>query len=181
MNEMVKPRNWTTMQSLTGKYREIQGKPCNENREPAMRAGFPCNESRFFPVGINRVWVYSECCGSQALQICKKCWWKSLVIWPIINCSRLDFAIYNNETLFFTTEKLPYAWTPVQSNISQKRPVFFEKLLECTTAMMSRRRAEAKFDERSKLTQHFSGRKITFFFFSPLLLFPSCTRNTDSQ
>ena len=37
-----------TLQSLTGKYREIQGKPCNENREPAMRTGFPCNESRFF-------------------------------------------------------------------------------------------------------------------------------------
>ena len=35
------------------KYREIQGKPCNQNREPAMRTGFPCNESRFFPVGID--------------------------------------------------------------------------------------------------------------------------------
>ena len=42
-----------SLQSLTGKYREIQGKPCNENREPAMRTGFPCNESRFFPVGID--------------------------------------------------------------------------------------------------------------------------------
>ena len=42
-----------TLQSLTGKYREIQGNPCNENREPAMRTGFPCNESRFFPVGID--------------------------------------------------------------------------------------------------------------------------------
>ena len=41
------------LQSLTGKYREIQGKPCNENRDPAMRTGFPCNESRFFPVGID--------------------------------------------------------------------------------------------------------------------------------
>ena len=57
-----------TLQSLTGKYREIQGKPCNENRDPAMRTGFPCNESRFFPMGIDlqgvpckpyRVWVYS--------------------------------------------------------------------------------------------------------------------------
>ena len=44
---------FTSLQSLTGKYREIQGKPCNENREPAMRTGFPCNESRFFPVGID--------------------------------------------------------------------------------------------------------------------------------
>ena len=42
-----------TLQSLTGKYREIQGKPCNQNREPAMRTGFPCNESRFFPMGID--------------------------------------------------------------------------------------------------------------------------------
>ena len=41
------------LQSLTGKYREIQGKPCNENRAPAMRTGFPCNESRYFPVGID--------------------------------------------------------------------------------------------------------------------------------
>ena len=49
------PRNVNiyTLQSLTGKYREIQGKPCNENRDPAMRTGFPCNESRFFPVGID--------------------------------------------------------------------------------------------------------------------------------
>ena len=42
-----------TPQSLTGKYREILGKPCNENRDPAMRTGFPCNESRVFPLGID--------------------------------------------------------------------------------------------------------------------------------
>ena len=42
-----------TLQSLTGKYREIQGKPCNENRDPAMRTGFPCIESRSFLVGID--------------------------------------------------------------------------------------------------------------------------------
>ena len=47
------PLTETTLQSLTGKYREIQGKPCNENRDPAMRTGFPCNESRFSPVGID--------------------------------------------------------------------------------------------------------------------------------
>ena len=41
------------LQSRTGKYREVQGNPCNENRDPAMRTGFPCNESRFFPVGID--------------------------------------------------------------------------------------------------------------------------------
>ena len=49
-----------TLQSLTGKYRET----------PVMKIGFPCNESRFFSVGIRidlqgvprkpyRVWVYS--------------------------------------------------------------------------------------------------------------------------
>ena len=41
------------LQSLTGKCRGLQGNPCNENRETAMRTGFPCNESRFFPVGID--------------------------------------------------------------------------------------------------------------------------------
>ena len=57
-----------TLQSLTGKYRGLQGNPCNENRDPAMRTGVPCNENRFFPVGIDsqgvpcelyRVWVCS--------------------------------------------------------------------------------------------------------------------------
>ena len=27
------------LQSLTGKYRGLQGNPCNENRDPAMRTG----------------------------------------------------------------------------------------------------------------------------------------------
>ena len=58
------------LQSLTGKYREIQGKPCNENRDSAMRTGVSCNEYRVFPVGIGlqgvpckpyRVWVCSVC------------------------------------------------------------------------------------------------------------------------
>ena len=57
-----------TLQSLTGKYRVLQGNPCNENRDPVMRTGVPCNENRFFPVGIGsqgvpcepyRVWVCS--------------------------------------------------------------------------------------------------------------------------
>ena len=52
-----------TLQSLTGKYREIQGKPCNENREPAMRLGFPCNESRYFPVGIDLQGFPVSCTG----------------------------------------------------------------------------------------------------------------------
>jgi hypothetical protein len=43
----------TTLQYLTGKYREIQGNPCNENRDPAMRTGVPCNENRFLPVRID--------------------------------------------------------------------------------------------------------------------------------
>ena len=42
-----------TLQSLTGKYREIQGNPYNENRDPAMKTGVPCNEYRFFSVGID--------------------------------------------------------------------------------------------------------------------------------
>ena len=56
------------LQSLTGKYRGLQGNPCNENRDPVMRTGVPCNENRVFPVGIDlqgvpckpyRVWVCS--------------------------------------------------------------------------------------------------------------------------
>ena len=44
---------YSSLQSLTGKYREIQGKPFNENREPAMRTGFHFNESKFFPMRID--------------------------------------------------------------------------------------------------------------------------------
>ena len=56
------------LQSLTRKYRGLQGNPCNENRDPVMRTGVPCNENRFFPVRIDlqgvpcksyRVWVCS--------------------------------------------------------------------------------------------------------------------------
>ena len=43
----------STLQSLTGKYMGLQGNPCNENRDPAMKTGVPCNEYRFFPVGID--------------------------------------------------------------------------------------------------------------------------------
>ena len=43
----------TSLQSLTGKYRGLQGNPCNKNRDPAMRTGIPCNENRVFPVGID--------------------------------------------------------------------------------------------------------------------------------
>ena len=55
-----------TLQPLTGKYQCLQGNPCNENRDPAMRTGVPCSENRVFPVGIDiqgvpckpyRVWV----------------------------------------------------------------------------------------------------------------------------
>ena len=41
------------LQSLTGKYRGLQGNPCNENRDPVMRTGVPCNENRFFSVRID--------------------------------------------------------------------------------------------------------------------------------
>ena len=42
-----------TLQSLTGKYRGLQENNCNENRDPVMRTGVPCNENRFFPMGID--------------------------------------------------------------------------------------------------------------------------------
>jgi hypothetical protein len=41
-----------SLQSLSGKNRGLQGNPCNENRDPAMRTGVPCNENRVFHVGI---------------------------------------------------------------------------------------------------------------------------------
>ena len=61
----------TTLQFLTGKYRQdrgVQGNRCNENRDPIMRTEIPCNQNRFFSVRIDlqgvpckpyRVWVYS--------------------------------------------------------------------------------------------------------------------------
>ena len=57
-----------SLQSLTGKYRGLQGNPCNENRDPVIKTGVPCNEKRFFLVRIDlqglpckpySVWVYS--------------------------------------------------------------------------------------------------------------------------
>ena len=41
-----------TLQSLTGKYRGLQGNACNENRDPAMRTGVSLWEltHREFPV-----------------------------------------------------------------------------------------------------------------------------------
>ena len=41
---------FNALQSLTGKFRDLQGNPCNENRDPVMRTGVLCNENRFFPV-----------------------------------------------------------------------------------------------------------------------------------
>ena len=58
------------------------------------------------------------------------------------------------------------------------KKVVFEKFLECTTAMMSRRRAEAQFDERSKHTQLFRPENN---FFSPFFPPSSSPRNTDAQ
>ena len=37
----------STLQSLTGKYRGLQGNPCNEKRNLTMKADVPCNENRF--------------------------------------------------------------------------------------------------------------------------------------
>ena len=53
---LTESRNYieiSTLQSLTGKYRGLQGNPCNENMDPAMRTGVPCNENRLFPVRID--------------------------------------------------------------------------------------------------------------------------------
>ena len=50
----------STLQSPTGKYRGLQGNPCNENRDPVMRTGVPCNENRFFSVGIDSQGVPCE-------------------------------------------------------------------------------------------------------------------------
>ena len=41
------------MQSLTRKYRGLHRNPSNENRDPVMRIGVPCNKNRFFPVRID--------------------------------------------------------------------------------------------------------------------------------
>ena len=52
--------NSFALQSRTGKYRGLQRNPCNENRIPAMRAGFPVMKTGFFLWELTyRVWVYS--------------------------------------------------------------------------------------------------------------------------
>ena len=38
----------STLQSRTGKYRVLKGNPCNENRIPSMRTGFPVMKTGFF-------------------------------------------------------------------------------------------------------------------------------------
>ena len=81
------------LQSLTGKYRGLQGNPCNENRNPAMRTGVPCNENRVFSVGIDsqgvpcepyRVWVYSA-------SYSRKQFYKNVLPEKILtNCSKVE-------------------------------------------------------------------------------------------
>ena len=92
-----------TLQSLTGKYRGLQGNPCNENRDPAMRTGVPCNENRFFPVGIGsqgvpcelyRVWVCS------ASNYCTVRVAKTFIY--TCNVTHEDFWIVNKATLHCT-------------------------------------------------------------------------------
>ena len=70
-----KQRNSHSLQSLTGVYRGLQGNLCNENRDPVMRTGVPCNENRFFSVRITtpgnpwnhyREWVCSAADESNA-------------------------------------------------------------------------------------------------------------------
>ena len=68
MSHFIKNFVFTALQSLTRKYKGLQGNACNENRDPAMRTEVRCNENRGFPVGIDlqgvpckpyRVWVCS--------------------------------------------------------------------------------------------------------------------------
>ena len=40
-------QNFPALQSRTGKYRVLQGNPCNENRIPTMRTGFPVMKTGF--------------------------------------------------------------------------------------------------------------------------------------
>ena len=49
------------LQSLTRKCRDLQGNPCNKNRDPAMRAEVPCNKNRFFPVRIELQGLGLQC------------------------------------------------------------------------------------------------------------------------
>ena len=85
------------LQSLTGKYRGLQGNPCNENRDPAMRTGVPRNENMFFPVGIGsqgvpcelyRVWV---CSVSMAIPVADT---KSNIFCLKVKCSKGFFDIF---------------------------------------------------------------------------------------
>ena len=61
----------STLQSLTGKYRGLQGNSCNENRDPAMITGVPCNENRVFPVGI---YFLSSSCSSEIYPLTSSDW-----------------------------------------------------------------------------------------------------------
>ena len=49
-----------TLQSCTGKYRGLQGNPCNENRIPAMKTGYPEMKTGFSLWELTYwVWVWS--------------------------------------------------------------------------------------------------------------------------
>ena len=71
-SKVISPMN--TLQSLTGKNRGLQGNPCNENRDPAMRTGVPCNENKFFPVRIDLQGVPCK-----TYRVCRV---PCLLIWP---------------------------------------------------------------------------------------------------
>ena len=64
-NKCILSCSWHVHAGSTG---GLQGNRYNENRDPAMKTGVPCNENRFFHVRIDlqgvscrhyRVWVYS--------------------------------------------------------------------------------------------------------------------------
>ena len=78
-----------TLQSLTGKYRGLQGNPCNENRDPAMRTGVPCNENRFFPVRID---LQGVPCKPYRVRVC------SVLLGILVLLSGLDNYVLQMDT-----------------------------------------------------------------------------------
>ena len=88
------------LQTPTGKYRGLQGNPCNETRDPAMRRGVKfrgvsCNENRFFPVRIDSQGVPCELC---------RVWVCSVVLNTIISHTfipNFQVVVYKAPSFFF--------------------------------------------------------------------------------
>ena len=96
----------TTLQSLKGKYRGLQGNPCNENMDPVMRTGVTSNKNRVFPVGIElqgvpckpyRVWV---CSNKQNRNLCRPTF---LTLLHTRNCTSFCMS-FHCKLAFLSTE-----------------------------------------------------------------------------